>query len=114
MQQPRNGAVAESKADQGKRHQRTLDSSPPAPASSPKQLVAELARARHHLERRAEANLIISEWRDELRRRIQRADLEAEFIGLDADEHQALHDEVQRYKRVCRALGWSPAGRRRP
>jgi hypothetical protein len=76
-------------------------------------LVDELARAREHLERRAEANIVISEWRDELRRRIQRADLEAELIGLDEVEHQALHDEVQRYKRLCRAIDWSPAGRRR-
>jgi hypothetical protein len=75
-------------------------------------LLDELARVREHLERRAAANEIISLWRDELRVRAQRMHLVAELVGVSAEEQDALHDEVQRYKRTCRALNWSPSGRR--
>jgi hypothetical protein len=77
------------------------------------QLADELARARDHLEIRGVANLIIAEWRDELCRRAQRMELAAELIGVDADEEAALREEVQRYKRTCLALHWSPSARRR-
>jgi hypothetical protein len=90
-----------------------FSNSKPSPKEQAR-LLAELAAARRHLEYRGEANRVIAQWRDELRRRIQRADLEAELIGLDEVEHQALRDEVRRYKRLCAALGWSPSGRGRP
>lgn len=76
-------------------------------------LVDELARAREHLERRAEANHIICQWRDELRTKIRRNQLRFELIGLCPDEHEQLVNEVAEYKRLCRAIDWSPAGRRR-
>ena len=75
-------------------------------------LADELAAARRHLEHRAEANEIIAQWRDELRARIARGRLKFELIGFNAAEHDALVDEVNEYKRLCAAVGWSP-GRRR-
>ena len=81
-------------------------------AQAQTKLEAELAAARQHLEIRGAANLVISQWRDELRRRVQRLELTAELIGVDADEEAALRADVERYKRACRALRWSPSGRR--
>ena len=70
------------------------------------QLAAELAAVRKHLEHRAEANLVISQWRDELRTRLARARLKYELIGLEDEEHAALVAEVHDFKRLCRILGW--------
>ena len=39
-------------------------------------------------------------------------ELKFELIGFNAAEHDALVDEVNEYKRLCAAVGWSP-GRRR-
>jgi hypothetical protein len=82
-------------------------------ATKQQELADELAAARRHLERRAEANNIVADWRDELRRRLARTNLKAELIGIPADEHDALVNEVAEFKRLCAALGWSPQGRRR-
>ena len=81
--------------------------------SAQKQMLDELAAARRHLELRAEANEVIAAWRDELAVRIARIRLKAELIGIDDDEHDALVAEVAEYKRLCRAIDWSPAGSRR-
>jgi hypothetical protein len=70
------------------------------------QLAAELAAVRKHLEQRAEANQIISSWRDELRAKLARARLKHELIGLHSEEHDCLVAEVGDFKRLCRALGW--------
>jgi hypothetical protein len=75
-------------------------------------LLDDLAAARQHLEYRGEANIVIAEWRDELRTRIRRNRLRQELIGLPDEEHDALVHEVAEYKRLCAAIGWSPAGRR--
>jgi hypothetical protein len=76
-------------------------------------LADELASVRRHLEHRAATNAIISEWRDELQTRIRRNQLRYELIGLSADEHDQLVNEVGEFKHLCRVLSWSPAGRRR-
>lgn len=81
------------------------------PNREQEQLDAELAAVRKHLERRAEANQIISSWRDELRAKLARARLKHELIGLHSEEHDCLVAEVGDFKRLCRALGWSPSGR---
>jgi hypothetical protein len=47
---------------------------------------------------------VIADWRDELLCRIQRAHLRFEFVGLDADEQEALAAEVAAFKQVCIAL----------
>jgi hypothetical protein len=70
-------------------------------------LAAELKAARQHLERRAEANAIIAQWRDELRHRLARARLKFELIGIPSEEHDAIVAEVSQFKRLCRALGWT-------
>jgi hypothetical protein len=46
----------------------------------------------------------IADWRDDLRSRIRRAHLRFEFIGLDAQEQEALAVEVAAFKRVSTAL----------
>ena len=71
----------------------------------------ELAAARRHLERRAQANHVMILWRDELRARLARADLCIELIGLPDGEHDALRDDVAAFTRCCRALGWYPNSR---
>jgi hypothetical protein len=48
-------------------------------------------------------------WASDLRRRIWRARLQFELIGLDPEEQDLLVDEVKRFKRVCRALRWGRA-----
>jgi hypothetical protein len=83
------------------------------PSRNEQQTLADLARARQHLEWRAEANDIVADWRDELRKRVARTSLKAELIGISAEEHDALVDEVAEFKRFCAAVGWLPAGRRR-
>lgn len=77
------------------------------------QVAADLAAARAHLEKRAQSNRIISSWRDCLRQKIERANLTAELVGLSEQEHDDLRGEVDRFKRVCRALSSDPSGRRR-
>lgn len=47
---------------------------------------------------------VIADWRDDLLSRIRRAHLRFEFIGLDADEQEALAAEVATFKQVCIAL----------
>jgi hypothetical protein len=89
------------------------------PEADRNQASADLARARialeqrAQLEQRADAYRIIADWRDELQKRVERITLTAELIGITDDEHYALVDEVDNYKRVCAALGWSPSGTRR-
>jgi hypothetical protein len=73
----------------------------------------ELAAVRKHLEYRGEANIVIAEWRDELRKRIRRNRLRQELIGLPDEEHDAIVAEVGEYRRLCAAIGWSPSRRRR-
>lgn len=46
----------------------------------------------------------IADWRDELQSRIRRAHLRFEFVGLDADEQDALERDVQEFVLVCRGL----------
>jgi hypothetical protein len=49
----------------------------------------------------------IADWRDNLLSRIRRAHLRFEFIGLDADEQDALAAEVGAFNEVCIALAES-------
>ena len=81
---------------------------PPVPQRNGKSnSAAELAAVRKHLEHRAEANLVISQWRYELRTRLARARLkDQKLIGLHDEEHAALVAEVHDFKRLCRILGW--------
>ena len=106
-------AAAESDPRKSDRRGGTINSTLSEAATKAQHLLTELAAARQHLEHRAEANIIIAEYRDELRRRIQRANLKAELIGITAEEHDAIVAEVDEFKRLCRALGWSTAGGRR-
>lgn len=53
---------------------------------------------------------VIADWRDDLLSRIRRADLRFEFIGLDADELEALAAEAATFKQVCVALAGSLVG----
>ena len=50
---------------------------------------------------------VIADWRNDLLSRIQRAHLRFEFVGLDADEQEALATEVATFKQVCVALASS-------
>ena len=106
-------AVAESDPRKSDRRGGTINSTLSEAAPKAQHLLTELAAARQHLERRGEANIVIGEWRDELRRRIARTNLKAELIGITAEEHDAIVAEVDKFKRLCRALGWSMAARRR-
>ena len=49
----------------------------------------------------------VADWQDDLTSRLHRAQLRFELVGLDIDEHRALHAEGQAFKRVCRALACS-------
>jgi hypothetical protein len=44
-------------------------------------------------------------WRDELRRKIWRAQVIFEQVDFDYD-FDALQQEVEDFKRVCRTIGW--------
>ena len=57
------------------------------------------------LERRIRDLETIVEWRDDLDSRIRRAELLFEFVGLDAEEQELLHAEVETFKLVCELLG---------
>jgi hypothetical protein len=54
--------------------------------------------------------VVIADWQDDLLSRIRRAQLRFEFIGLDADEQEALATEVAAFKQVCIALTGAPLG----
>jgi hypothetical protein len=47
----------------------------------------------------------IAEWRDDLDSRLRRAELRFELVGLDAEEQELLHAEVETFKLVCELLG---------
>jgi hypothetical protein len=91
---PNDGAVAQAKADQGKRHKRrALDSPQPASASSPKQLLADLDAARE----RCAANLQIMDWIVELRAKVWRA--EEDLLHHDCGTTlRDLQTEWERFK----------------
>ena len=63
----------------------------------------------HDLQRHIADLEAIADWRDELQSRIRRAHLRFEFVGLDADEQDALEREVQEFDLVCRGLSGQPA-----
>jgi hypothetical protein len=82
-------------------------------ADSKNQLLTELAAARRHLKNRTHNLEGICAWRDELRVRLARSQLRMELIGLSDEEQQRLVEEIDDYRRCCRALNWSPSGRGR-
>jgi len=47
---------------------------------------------------------VIADWRDNLQSRLHCAQLKFEYVGLDADEQNALAAEVQEFTQVCRGL----------
>jgi hypothetical protein len=47
----------------------------------------------------------IAEWRDDLDSRLRRAELRFELVGLDAEEQELLHAEVETFKLVSELLG---------
>jgi hypothetical protein len=58
---------------------------------------AKLAAATEWLER-------ICDWRDDLAARLWRAQLRAEYVGLDLHDHDALADEVHAFHSICFSL----------
>ena len=56
---------------------------------------------------RVEALETIADWQDDLKARLDRAQLRFELIGFDIEEQRALYIEGQALKRVCRALSYS-------
>lgn len=97
--QPRFGAVAEAKSDQGRRHRPQS-----ASASSPKQqLLNELARAR--LERRIAAIEKMICWKEGLQQRLWVARMRFEHLALSAHEQTNLEDEVKAFGIVARIVG---------
>jgi hypothetical protein len=70
------------------------------------ELDAELDSARQHLDQRVEAMAVISAWRTELRAKIARARLCFELVGITDEEHAALRDEVEKFRRTCTLLRW--------
>lgn len=71
-----------------------------SPADLQEQSLADFERCIEDLE-------TIAGWRDELAARIRRAELCFEFVGLDPEEQDLLHSEVETFKRVCRLLAES-------
>ena len=65
------------------------------------------ARDKRFIEQLLADLAVIADWRNDLLSRIQRAHLRFEFIGLDADEQEALAAEVATFKQVCLALAGS-------
>ncbi len=63
----------------------------------------------HDLEQHIADLEAIADWRDELKSKIRRAHLRFEFVGLDADEQDALEREVQEFDLVCRGLSGQPS-----
>jgi hypothetical protein len=49
---------------------------------------------------------IAASWKENLQERIALARLRFELIGLDPEEQDHLVDEVQEFKRLCRAIAW--------
>ena len=103
MQQPRNGAVAEVKSDQGRRHRQTLvsPSSDSASSLSLKEqacLLAGLDTARD----RVAVDQQIADWCLELQARLQRA--EEHLLHDDCRRHhRSLASEIERLK-LCISL----------
>ena len=65
------------------------------------------------LEQRIEDLTAIADWRDDLQSRLHRAQLRFEYLGLDADEQDALAAEVAEFNQVCRSLsGQQPPAER--
>lgn len=57
-------------------------------------------------DRKPDVDSVVEIWRDELTRKIERARVRFELIGLDPDEQDTLAREVAEFKRVCRGLRW--------
>ena len=74
-----------------------------AQASTP---LRQLEAAPQRLDRHVATLEIIAAWRDELRKRLARAELADANVDIDG-----LADEVALFKRLCRAIGWT--GRKR-
>jgi hypothetical protein len=74
------------------------------PTEDQAQLACELEAARQSLDRRTEAMAMIACWRDQLRRRLASANI---------DEFDELAIEVDRFKRHCKRVTWTPSSKRR-
>ena len=59
------------------------------------------------LERRIQDLETMAAWREELADRIRRTELCFEFVGLDPEDQDRLHHEVESFKCVCRLLAES-------
>ncbi len=100
---PIGGAVAERKSS---RHGRQPSVGTPVCSAQARELLRKLEAARQRLDRRTAALGIITAWRNELRVRLARAELQLELTGLPDEEQDALVAEVAEFKRLCRILGW--------
>jgi hypothetical protein len=85
-----------------------------AKAPTKQALLDELAQARIHLERRAFVNLQIAAWRDELRRRVVRAQHHLVLGRSHPAEDDFLAAEVREFKLRCREITAWRKRRERP